>query len=162
VEGAPQRRRLTPRPTAMVTVCRTLDQPGWLALREQLWPHCTREEHLAEMATFLAAPRRFAQFIEYGDAGVPLGFIEVAIRSDYVNGTESSPVAFLEGIFVAPEARGRGVARRLVAEAEHWARFLGCSELASDAPLENTSSHAMHAALGFVETERVVFFRKTL
>lgn len=114
------------------------------------------------MSGFLAARRRFAQFIEYDGAAVPLGFIEVALRTDYVNGTDSSPVAFLEGIFVVPEARESGVARRLVAEAEHWARCMGCKELASDARVDNTSSHAMHAALGFVETERVVFFRKVL
>jgi len=146
----------------MVTACRSLDQPGWLALRQQLWPHCTREEHLAEMSSFLAARKRFAQFMEYDDAGVPLGFIEIALRTDYVNGTESSPVVFLEGIFVVPEARQSGVARRLVAEAENWAKFMGCKEFASDAQIENTSSHAMHVALGFAETERVVFFKKVL
>lgn len=146
----------------MVTACRTVDQPGWLSLREQLWPHCTREEHIAEMASFLAARKRYAQFMEYAAGGAPLGFIEISLRTDYVNGTDTSPVAFLEGIFVVPEARGSGVARRLVAEAEHWAKFMGCSEFASDTQLENTSSHAMHAALGFVETERVVFFKKAL
>jgi aminoglycoside 6'-N-acetyltransferase I len=146
----------------MVTACRTIDQRGWLELRQQLWPHRTRAEHLAEMASMLAAPGRFGQFVEYDDAGDPLGFIEVAIRTDYVNVADSSPIAFLEGIFVVSEARGHGVARRLVAEAEHWAKSMGCSEFASDARLENTSSHAMHAALGFVETERVVFFKKLL
>ena len=146
----------------MLTACRTLDQPGWLSLREQLWPDGTREEHLAEMAEFLADRKRYAQFIEYDAAGEAIGFIEISVRKDYVNGTQSSPVAFLEGIFVVPQARGSGVARRLVAEAEHWAKFMGCTEFASDAPIDNTGSRAMHAALGFVETERVVFFRKAL
>jgi aminoglycoside 6'-N-acetyltransferase I len=146
----------------MLTACRTIDQPGWLTLRQMLWPEGTREEHLAEMASFLAERKRFAQFIDYDAAGAPLGFIEIALRTDYVNGTDSSPVAFLEGIYVVPEARKTGVARRLVAEAEHWAKFMGCKEFASDAPLDNTSSHAMHAALGFVETERVVYFKKNL
>jgi aminoglycoside 6'-N-acetyltransferase I len=136
----------------MLAACRTIDHPGWLELRQQLWPHRTRDEHLTEMASLLCAPKRFVQLVEYDDAGVPLGFIQVAIRTDYVNGADSSPVAFLEGIFVVPERRRLGVARRLVAEAEHWAKFMGCSEFASDGSLENTSSHAMHAALGFVET----------
>ena len=146
----------------MISACRTIEQPGWLSLRQQLWPHCTREEHLAEMAEFLAARKRFAQFMEYDAAGGPLGLIEISLRTDYVNGTESSPVAFLEGIFVVPGARRSGVARRLVAEAEHWAKFMGCREFASDSQIENASSHAMHSALGFVETERVVFFKKPL
>jgi aminoglycoside 6'-N-acetyltransferase I len=79
-----------------------------------------------------------------------------------VNGAETSPVAFLEGIYVAPHARRSGVARKLIAHAEQWALDAGCSEFASDAAIDNTSSHAMHAALGFVETERVVFFKKVL
>src|SRR5205814_1792245 len=108
------------------------------------------------------SPERFAQLVQYDDAGTAVGLVEVAIRTDYVNGTESSPVAFLEGIYVVPEARRSGVARQLVAEAERWARSVGCTELASDAQLENTESHTMHAALGFVETERVVYFKKAL
>jgi aminoglycoside 6'-N-acetyltransferase I len=34
--------------------------------------------------------------------------------------------------------------------------------LASDALLDNTSSHAMQLSLGFQETERVVYIRKDL
>lgn len=110
----------------------------------------------------MAAPERFAQFIEYDRSGNALGFAEVALRSDYVNGTNSSPVAFLEGIYVVPQARRQGIARKLVAEAERWAISMGCGEFASDALLENTRSHAMHVALGFKESERVVFFKKAL
>ena len=43
-----------------------------------------------------------------------------------------------------------------------WAQAQGCDELASDALLDNETSQAMHRALGFEETERVVFFRKLI
>ena len=79
-----------------------------------------------------------------------------------MNGAQSSPVGFLEGLYVVPRARRNGVARALVAEVGRWARDFGCSELASDAALANAASHAVHRALGFEETERVVFFRKQL
>jgi aminoglycoside 6'-N-acetyltransferase I len=114
------------------------------------------------MATFLAHPDRFAQYVAYAEHGQPVGFIEVALRHDYVNGTESSPVAFLEGIYVTPTQRRRGVARNLVAVATVWAIERGCREFASDAALDNETSHEMHRSLGFVETERVVYFRKLL
>jgi aminoglycoside 6'-N-acetyltransferase I len=39
---------------------------------------------------------------------------------------------------------------------------MGCRELASDALLQNTAAHDVHAALDFEETERVVYFRKVL
>ena len=82
--------------------------------------------------------------------------------SDYVNGTLSSPVAFLEGLYVVPEARQKGVARALVTAVERWALKLGCREFASDASIENLLSQTVHRALGFRETERVVFFRRPL
>ena len=146
----------------MTVACASLEQSGWLALREQLWPESSQEEHLEEMAAQLAAPEKFAPFVAYDEHNTPLAFVEVSIRSDYVNGTDSSPVAYLEGIYVVPSARGRGVARKLISVAEGWASAVGCRELASDTPLENLTSQAMHRALGFEETERVVFFRKVL
>lgn len=147
-------------PAPTIRACVSVDQPGWLALRRALWPEGAEEAHRGEMAAFLAQPWRYGQFVAYGAHGAPLGFAEASIRSDYVNGTESSPVAFLEGIYVAPAARGQGVARTLVAAVERWATARGCGELASDALLDNPASHAMHLALGFHETERVVYFRK--
>jgi aminoglycoside 6'-N-acetyltransferase I len=79
-----------------------------------------------------------------------------------VNGCDTSPVAFLEGIYVRPNWRRRGIARRLCEAVEDWAGAMGCLELASDALLENNASHQMHTELGFEETERVVFYRKPL
>jgi aminoglycoside 6'-N-acetyltransferase I len=114
------------------------------------------------MASFLEQPERYVQLVAYGRSYEPLGFAEASVRTDYVNGTESSPVAFLEGLYVVPEARGRGIARELVAAIEAWGEERGCRELASDALLDNELSHAVHRALGFAETERVVYFRKAL
>jgi len=134
------------------------EHAGWLELRLALWP-APREEHLGEMALMAANPQRFAAFIAYASSEA-IGLAEAAMRTDYVNGAQSSPVGFLEGLYVVPHARRKGVARALVAEVSRWARASGCSELASDAALANTASHAVHRALGFEETERVVYFRK--
>lgn len=114
------------------------------------------------MATFCANAERYAQFVAYSESNTALGFVEAAVRTDYVNGTQSAPVVFLEGLYVVPEARRRGVARALVGAVERWALDIGCREFASDALLENHVSHAVHRALGFEETERVVFFRRLL
>jgi aminoglycoside 6'-N-acetyltransferase I len=114
------------------------------------------------MSSFCAQRERFAQFVAYAGLHQAVGFIEVAVRTDHVNETESSLVAFLEGIYVVPETRRMGTARALVAIAERWAIKRGYREFAWDAALENETSHAMDRALGFHETERVVFFRKLL
>ncbi len=134
----------------------------WLALRRALWPDGSDDEHLAEMAALVAEPQRYAQWLARDEAGRAVGLVEAALRHDYVLGTERSPVAFLEGLYVLPAARRQGVARRLVDEAARWGAERGCRELASDALLANTDSHRMHAALGFAETERVVAFVRPL
>lgn len=141
--------------------CRSVEQAGWLQLRMALWPG-DRDEHLQEMQELCAQPGRYAQWIACSRLGEPQGLVEVALRSDYVNGTDSSPVGFLEGLYVDPAFRKQGIAAMLVYTAEQWVREQGCTEMVSDALLENTDSHAMHRALGFEETERVVYFRKLL
>ena len=138
------------------------DDPDWLALRMALWPDCPEQQHLEEMAGFLREPARFVQFIAREANGRGVGLAEASIRTDYVNGTSSSPVAYLEGIYVRPDARGRGVATGLVQAVCEWALSRGCSELASDTQPENLVSQAFHRQLGFAETERAVFFSKPL
>jgi aminoglycoside 6'-N-acetyltransferase I len=133
---------------------------SWLALRTALWPDVSATEHLAGMAD--AISRRHFVRLAISDDGSALGFVEASKRSDYVNGTSSSPVAFLEGLYVVPAARRKGIARTLVGCVLTWATHEGCSELASDALLDNGTAHLVHRALGFEETERVVYFRKAL
>ena len=142
--------------------CSSLEQPGWLDLRLALWTDATADEHRGYMAIALAQPERFLQLMMYDENRQPVGFIEGSIRMDYVNGTESSPVGFVEGVFVVPAWRRRGVARQLYAAIADWARARGCRELASDALIDNEASQRAHRALGFRETERVVYFTKEL
>lgn len=136
------------------------DRDDWCTMREALWPQPVGA-NAADIATMLNRPD-LAAFIARDEADRPLGFAEAAIRRDYVNGCKTSPVGFLEGIFVLPEARRQGVAGLLVAAVGDWVRDQGCSELASDAAISNIASHRMHEALGFAETQRVVFFRRAL
>lgn len=142
--------------------CTTLEQRGWLDLRQALWPDATVDDHRGYMALSLAQPERFLQLMMYTLAGEPIALIEGSLRSDYVNGTQSSPVGFVEGVYVVPSWRRRGVARQLFEAIGDWARARGCRELASDALMDNEASQRAHLALGFRETERVVYFAKAL
>ena len=142
--------------------CESLEHEGWLALRRALWPQASREEHLAWMAKQLARSGRYVQFVASSGPGRPVGFAEAAIRTDYVNGTDTFPVAFLEGLYVVPEARRHGVAAALVATVERWARDFGCRELASDALLDNNVSHEAHKRCGYIEVDKVINYRKPL
>ncbi len=138
------------------------DTDAWLALRARLWPLTPESDHRHEIAQQLADPARFVALLACDESGRAIGFAEAALRTDYVNGCETSPVAFLEGIYVLPAAQRRGVARALAAAVGRWAVSRGCRELASDALLENEASHRFHRAIGFTPTERVVFYRKEL
>ncbi len=81
---------------------------AWLALRLALWPDVSEAEHLSGMVDALA--RGHYVRLAVTARGSAVGFVEASKRVDYVNGTSSSPVAFLEGLYVAPESRRKGVA----------------------------------------------------
>jgi aminoglycoside 6'-N-acetyltransferase I len=114
--------------------------------------------HASELAVLLLN-QRIVGFLALS-AGRAIGFAEASLRTDYVNGCDSRPVVFIEGLWVEPQHRRHGVARALVTAVESWTQELGCSELASDVLIDNEASLAVHRALGFEETDRVVFFRK--
>ena len=149
---------------ALITVREASAADGWAlaALRFALWPDEPLEVRRAEAeANLTRTDGGLATFVAEIEGEV-IAFAEVSLRRDYVNGCETSPVAFLEGIYVRPERRREGVGRALVDAAEQRGRAQGCSELASDALLDNHASHRFHSGAGFEETERVVYFRKVL
>ncbi len=94
--------------------------------------------------------------------GKPIVFSQCQLRHDYVEGTGSSPVGYLEGIFVSEGYRARGYAAELLSECEKWAREKACTEFASDCELDNADSFRFHMALGFAEANRIICFRKDL
>lgn len=136
------------------------DKPVWTEMRAELWPDQSLEAHRGELEEFLRRGN-FWGFISEASAGAAAGFAEIAIR-DYANGCISRPVAFLEGIWVKPQFRRQGIGARLLAAAEAFLIARGFRELGSDALINEHGSHAAHAAWGFTETERVVYFRKWL
>lgn len=141
----------------------------WTELRAALWPEEGDSSHSAEIARYLdhpgpglgAMPEAVFVAVDSEDPSLLRGFAEVSRRA-YAEGCETSPVGFLEGWYVVPEFRRRGVGRGLVAAAEQWARDKGCREFASDALADNAVSAQAHRALGFDEVEVIRCFRKKL
>ena len=129
-------------------------------LAAKLWESRTPEE-LAGMFAGLLGSGGAACFLACHE-GSPAGFAQCQLRHDYVEGTRTSPVGYLEGIFVLEEFRRRGLARRLMAACEDWARSKGCSEFASDCELDNDANLRFHLGLGFAEANRVICFKKEL
>ncbi len=137
------------------------DADPWARMRRDLWPG-SADEHRRDVERFLAGDRREpAEVLVALDDGAPLGFAELSIRN-IVDGCSTGNVGYLEGWYVVPAARRRGVGRALLGAAEAWARQQGCTEFGSDASVENEASLAAHRALGFEETARACIFRKSL
>ncbi len=137
------------------------DAEAWFGLRDALWPG-TPDDHRTEIRAFLSdPPARETCLVAEGPDGGLTGFAELRLR-EYADGCTSSPVGYLEGIYVAPGHRRRGVAAALLAAGEAWARARGCTEMASDRALDNEGSGRFHEARGFAEVERAVLYRKEL
>ena len=140
------------------------DIEAWVAKRAALWPDAPRDELAESAGRYFDDPshRVFLERVliaEHG--GKAVGMIELSLRS-IADGCSTSPVPYIEGWFVAAQARRLGVGRALVRAAEDWARAQGASEIASDILIENQVSEAAHKALGFEEVDRMVSFRKSL
>ncbi len=100
-------------------------------------------------------------FIKYVNKKA-IGFAQCQLRKDYVEGTDSSPVGYLEGIFIEKEYRKCGYAKELLKECENWAKKEQCKEFASDCELVNEESLHFHIAMGFEEVNRIICFKKDI
>lgn len=138
------------------------DIPEWLRMRCLLWDELSAEEHRSEMLEIYE--HRESQLVvvaDTGNGGRLAGFLEASIRP-FVEDCDTDNVGYLEGWFVDPDWRRRGIGSGLVSVAEEWARSRGCTEMASDSEIGNDLSLEAHTALGYAVTSRLVHLRKEL
>lgn len=136
------------------------DLPTLIELAAELWPGSAVEALTAEYRQLITSSE--ARFFLAEEGGSAIGFAHCQLRRDYVEGTDSSPVGYLEGIYVQKAWRCQGVASQLLIACEMWARGRGCSEFASDCELANEASRRFHLRVGFAEAGRIIHFAKKL
>ena len=129
-------------------------------LANELWTDSDIDALSKEFSELLTDNEAFI-VLEYVDA-LPVGFAHCQIRNEYVEGTQTNPVGYLEGIYVKPHFRKRGYAKQLLKECETWAKLKGCREFASDCQLDNIESFKFHISNGFSEANRIICFAKKL
>lgn len=144
----------------MIRKATETDRETLARLASMLWEGHTLRELIPGFSNLLNSKEAVCFLAE--ESGMAVGFAQCQLRHDYVEGTKASPVGYLEGIFVRPEFRSRGLAKQLLAACEGWAREQGCREFASDCELENTDSLAFHLRAGFSEANRIICFTKKL
>ena len=126
----------------------------------QLWQNHSIKDLFQEFSRILSNGE--SQFFLKYENGLPVGFAQCQLRHDYVEGTSTTPVGYLEGIFVKEGYRNKGYAKELLAECEAWAKRNGCREFASDCEIDNIGSFRFHKAMKFAEANRIICFRAVL
>lgn len=144
----------------MIRKATAQDMETLVGLALMLWPRHTPQELREEFEALMHQPG--ACFFLLDEQGTAAGFAQCQLRQDYVQGAGSSPVGYLEGIFVREGYRRRGHARELLAACQAWAAEQGCREFASDCELDNQASYRFHRAAGFAEAGRIICFIKKL
>jgi aminoglycoside 6'-N-acetyltransferase I len=137
------------------------DAAEWLRMRDALWPGLAAQTHETEMADYRSDQTTQAVFVVDRGNSLLGGFLETGTRH-HADGCDTSPVGYIESWYVDFDLRRAGWGGRLVEAAEAWARSRGYAEMASDCLLENDVSLNAHSALGYVETERLIHFRKSI
>jgi len=124
------------------------DRDSWERMRQALWPSPARG-HAGEIDRYFAGKlrERLEVLIAFHERGEAIGFIELSIRA-YAEGCVSDRVAFVEGWYVEPDIRRKGVGTALIQAAENWARSQGCMELGSSHRIGESSKRRSASGCG--------------
>lgn len=125
-----------------------------------LWNNHNFEELKSEIREIITNKNYIITLFNYNEKAI--GFAQCGLRFDYVEGTESSPVGYLEGIYVNEAYRKQGIAKGMLQYCENWAKGKGCIEFASDCEINNIESFNFHMHLGFIEANRIICFKKEI
>jgi len=130
-------------------------------LRHALWPHHVISELEEETHRITANGARESVFVAERPGGGLCGMIEMSVR-EHAKGCRTKNVGYIEGWFVDPDMRNKGVGRKLVCAGVKWARDRGCLEMGSDTTPEYPLSPLAHTRLGFEEVGTTIHFRKDM
>ena len=129
----------------------------WASFASQVWR--TNGQELIEKFRNNKFPY---EFLYFSSSEEPVAWISLSLRYYYVEGYQSGPTAYLEGISIIPDFRSQGIGDKLLSFAISWAKSRGISQLGSDAELDNLLSQKFHIKHGFREVSRTVHYVRDL
>jgi GNAT superfamily N-acetyltransferase len=129
-----------------------LDSLNDRLIQEAAGPGLARENFVAFQARYTNAALDepspgSTTLIATDSAGAPLGYIHLESTDDILSGATAGYVSILA---VTAEAEGRGVATKLMAEAEGWSRAQGYRFLLLDVFGSNATARRFYERKGYV------------
>ena len=128
----------------------------WKKYRKAVYHSVSDEFREIEMNKIICDVDWFCYFLT-DDNNQTIGFVEMSSRN-IVDGCISSPVAYIEGLYIEKEYRGKGMGKKVMDALHDWCKEKGFTELAADTELENVDAQKYFNSVGFKETYRVVEF----
>lgn len=125
-----------------------------------LWPACDIKEEIEYWNEVLSSSDHYFALAKDDDKCI--GFIDISIRTDHVEGSYSDKTPYLEAIYVKAEYRRKNVASILLESGENWVKNKGFRQLASDTEITNLLSQKFHQKSGFKVVNTIVCFVKDL
>ena len=142
--------------TVIVREIRIEDADAVTRLTAELGYPATAQEMTERIRLQMALPDR-AIYVACVETGVA-GWIDV--RSTHY--LQAGPRAEIGGLVVAAEARGLGIGRRLVAEAERWALERGITQMVVRSRVDRERAHQFYLREGYSHSKTSAVFTKDL
>ena len=142
----------------MIETCCIEEISDLVQLAKNIYDGSTEQELYQEFLECLKDSK--SELLLFKENRIMIGFAQFQIRTDYVEGTSSSPCGYLEGVFVLEGHRRQGIAKKLVEAGEQWCKEQGCVEIGSDCHIDNLESFKFHQQIGFREVSRNIHFVK--
>ena len=141
----------------LIRPARSEDAASLAALATQLGYPSTPEQVEMRLDEIRRDPRQRVRVAQTAD-GVVVGWVHVAVGSTL----ESDPQAEIQGLVVEERVRGKGIGRRLMEEAEAWARDEGVPGIRLRSNVVREAAHAFYQHLGYRITKTQHTFVKEL
>ena len=134
------------------------DFEQWLRMRKLLYPESSQNELMSEIKKIfydktIVGELDYIVFVYEKNKLMLGGFIETSLRQK-VSNCKSSPVGYIESLYVDSDIRRNGIARDLVRESEKWIKENGCSEFAVDTDPDEKGSIEFYLSCGFAQVRR--------
>ena len=136
------------------------DLNAWITLSDKLFKDTNKDELQKDYHQMMSSEKHRNILVKNKQTFI--GFIDISIRTEYVEGASSSPIGYIEGIYIEAQFRKMGIARKLIKLAEDWFVEKGCKEVGSDTWDWNKDAQEFHKRLGFKEEDVLVHFIKKI